>query len=786
MASEFKYVGKPMTRRGAPSIVTGKAVYTQDICLGHMLHAKVLRSPHPHAKIKSIDTSKAEALPGVGAVLTYKDFASAVDFAYLNPYIIGVGVGYMITDEPTYVGEIVAAVAAETEDMAEDALDLIEVEYEVLPAVFDMDEAIKPDATLVAPRRRGYTLESNRLAEASGRCVHNDVKYSTIEEGFREADEIVETEYRNPIEVHAALEKSGAIAQWVGDELVIYSTAQASKAVLPQVTTVLGIPNNKARIISPPYVGGAFGGKDMLEFLYISIAAVLAKRAGMPVKFTLTMPETMTAHYKRYPQKHSVKIGVKKDGALTALKGNILIDTGAWTVFPMLPLVPLHMVCPTYRWPHLDVTVDTVYTNNEMSGAMRTWVVVETHWNFNQYLDEAAEASGVDPIEFHLKNISRDGDKLVSMHGDQERRGGRPDLMLEMVAEKSRFKDKWKGWKTPVEVNGYKRKGIGIATASGPGVIGPIIPAASSAVAWLDATGKLFATMTGGELGQGITTAMPQWIGEVMNMPPENVTLLNDTALPGVGQGTVAQMGTTCGISSAKLAAEELRKELLERAEVKLGIPADELDMEDEVIFEKNNPDNKIAFGALILEPGAAASGVKTPIGIGWAVATKFDPVKQVMLLNNSHHVASLELEVDIETGGITFLDLVAGAECGRVINPTLVDRQILGGALMGLNYGLNGELVRDRMTHKILNGTYLEYKVLTIMDMPEKMSTIVDDDPANAPLVAGNLGSKGLGEGTEAVAPTTVPIAVYNATGVRIRDGAASPDKILQALGKG
>ena len=648
------------TRLEGPDKVTGKAVYSSDVRLPGQLYAKVLRSPHPHAKVMRIDTSRAEALAGVRAGVS----------ALNGPDITWHDDTRLLDTTVRYVGDEVAAVAADSEEIAQDALRLIEVEY--LPLAFDVVHGKAADTKV---QERGNVLA-----------------------GLREADVTVEETYTTGTALHNALESHGCTAAWEGDELTLYESTQGIFAVRDEVAEKLGLPKDKVRVITP-HMGGGFGAKQ-IAWKHSVIAALLAKRAGRPVQLMLDRTEENLASGNRNATRQHVRLGARRDGTLTAIDARIEFQSGAYKVGGEdSDLTGTYMTL--YRCENVRAEQTSMKVNAGASVAFRGPGYVEANFALESAMDELARRLGIDPIELRLRNYAvRDQSEDKPYTSPQSLR-----RCIERVAD----------------VFDWRRKRKGIGFAAHDWLAGGGWPPATVEVTLRDGRAQVLVGVQ--DIGTGPRTALAQIAAAELGLPVEAVDVhLGDTK-PGLYGPTSAGSTTLATIGPALAeAARKAKKSGHGRAE------------------RGDNPQDKA-----IRTCGAQCA----------------------------------EVEVDLETGEVTVLRVVAAHDCGRIINPLLVESQVIGGVTQGVGFALSEERVMDERLGESLNANLEEYKVPTARDIPE----IVNATESMPDLEANALGTKGIGE--PPIIPTAAAIAnaIFDATGVRIRDLPITRDKILTAL---
>lgn len=730
---ETKVIGKKIPRVDGYELVSGTAKYSSDINLPGMLYAKVLRSPHPHTEIIDIDSSKAEALPGVKGVLCYKNAPKIKWWSDKS---------FLFDRTVRYVGDEVAAILAKDEHIAEDALKLIEVTYKPLPYLLDPEEAMKPEAPKIWPEGNLMLFRGEPIRSYSR---------GDVEKGFAEADIVLERKYTTQVALHLAMETHSDVANWDGDYLTLWESSQGVFWTQEQVAQKLNIPVNKIRIICP-YMGGAFGSKWELNKQSI-IAALFAKESGHPVKIIATRQENMVAYEHRPSSIQYVKSGVKKDGTLTALKFKYISPIGG---YPWHYAGSGSQVRYLYRCNNVQTDEYIVYTNVGRAGAMRAPGCPEESFALEQMMDELAEKLNMDPLKLRLKNNT----ELYQQSGKPYIGKGLTECMQEGA--------KLFGWdkrKKPGTPRGRKKKGIGMACGQwGDGSRPP-----ATTIVKINYDGTVNLITGASDLGTGTRTVMSMIVAEELSVPLDSIEVTNaDTettchTIYSGGSVTVASVGP-----SVRLAAYDAKKKLLALAAYEMKVDSNDVDIKNGIIFQKSNPDKK-----LTIKEAASKSIDRVIVGMGKRKPNDYDPQHNIFCC----HFA--EVEVDSVTSEIKLLRYVAAHDSARVLNRFTYDNQIHGGIGMGIGYALSEERIMDKATGKMLNVNLLDYKIASQIDMPEKITNYA----AEIPYPRNNISVKGLGEPPAIPPAATIANALYNALGVRFNDIPITPDKIVQAL---
>jgi 4-hydroxybenzoyl-CoA reductase alpha subunit len=751
MSEELSFVGKRLAKLDAPGKVTGQVVYGHDMTLPRMLCGKILRSEHAHARILNIDTSRAKSLPGVKAVITAEDIPDLrIGWARDHP-VLKAGKVCSVRDE-------VAAVAAVDEDTALEALDLIRVEYEELPGVFDPEEAMKPGAPIIHAEAPNNIQEKMRQS-----YYHGDVF-----QGFAESDVVIEDRFELPFVTHCCMGTSFCLSSFSpSGDLTIWSSTQMPFMYQRDMGMALGIPANKIRIIKAA-IGGGFGSKlDMYPFEPISV--LLAQRTGRPVKITFTREEEFVSSPTRQPVICDIKSGAKKDGALTARDVRMVLDNGAYSSWgSTTPLVMMQTISSLYRVPNVKYDVVVAYTNNPYSGAMRGYGNPQATFVVESHVDMLAHELGMDPMELRLKNANQTGD--VTGQGVIVTTCGLTEC-IQRSAESVSWKEK--------RAKGGDR-GVGMASMIHVGGGARIYPSdGCGATVKVDDFGKVTLVTGSTDMGQGSETVMAQIVAEELGVPVDNVTVIDtDTDITPWDVGAHASRTTFVAGNAARLAAADAKRQILDAAAQNLSEKAEDLEMKEGRVFRKSEPEEWIPFEKMVRGKHFRPDG-DVILARGWYEPPTERQDKEFrgnISATYGFATQAVEVEVDTETGEVRVLKIAAAHDVGRAINPMAVEGQIEGGVSMGLGYGLYEELVVQE--GKVLNPNFADYSLPTVLDMPEIETIIVEtDDPA------GPFGAKGMAE--PACIPTAPAIAnaVYDAVGVRIRDLPITPEKVLRAL---
>lgn len=774
---EFTVVGKPLNRIDALEKVTGKARYAGDIKFPNLLHAKILRSPHPHARIRAIDTSEAEALAGVHAILTKDNTSGWLTHWYEIPQVA-------FPETVSYVGHEVAAVAAESIDVATKALDLIQVDYELLPSVFDAEEALKPGApeVTVSDLASDSFLASRppKLGNLWGGKPDVHVK-GDVDRGFREADFIFEGRYKTPFQCHGTLQTRSCVATLEGDVLTVYESCQGVWSVRNDLSKSLGLPPEKIRVVVN-YQGGGFGSKAGAH-RSITFAAWLALRTRRPVKLELTRSEEFVSHPRRPSTTIYIKTGVKKDGTLTAIRSKSIINIGSGGLYgPFNHDINQHPVL-LYSCPNMHLQQLAVHTNLQFTGPARSPLNVAGVSAFEAHMDEIAEAIGIDPLAFRFKNYT--------VYADTVRRtpfsAKNLDKAMSQVAQSIGWERRAKraGMTTTAQQpEGPKRRGIGMAIYVFHGVGLPPFNANASVVLRRGGRPQLLAGVV--DIGSGAATVLSMIAAEELGVSLEDVEVVYGDTHPTTYSPATHASRVIPEMGPAVLqAAAMARERLFERVAGHWKVDARSLQSANGWIYSKCDSDadakaRRISFGdaCMLLPEGESivATGSRRP-NVGTAPYNLF--VRQADVTHATFGATAVEVEVNVETGEIRVLKSATAHEFGRALNPKLCNSQHYGGLVFGIGFALLEEPILDKQTGMTLNTDLHQYRMPTSLDMPEETIplNIEGDDAYFA------YSSKGGGEGINSAVPAAIRNAVYNAIGVPLNEYPMTPERVMEAI---
>lgn len=764
---QFHVIHESKPRIDGVEKVTGKARYAADLYLDGMLYAGVLRSPYTSAKVTKIDTSKAKAIEGVEAVVTFQDLRKTKSWA-----------GYMyLTGHIRYAGDCVAMVAAQSKSLVEDALEAIEVEYEELPGVYTIDDALKEGAPLVHEEYPGNVFQDS---------VYH-IRKGDVQKGFEEADVILEREYRTQYIEHSYIEPEAVVAYPDPNNgiMTVYASAQNPFFTRRYVSDILGIPMNKVRMIQA-VLGGTFGGKEEGIGLVTGRAAYLANLTQKPVKFVFTREDSFLESSKRHPFRLRYKIGAKKDGKIVAFEGEQVDNCGAYnnqTQF-MNWRANVHSSGP-YEIENIKTDTYGVFTNNIHSGAMRGYSSPSLIFGQEQLIEELAGELGMSEIELRRINCLKDGSITAT---------GVPvdcvilQQIMDETVEKTDYVRKHEQYKQQGETE--KKKGIGLAICYRGCGLGAESPDASGCMMIANEDGSVSINSGLAENGQGLKTAYAQIAAEALGVRYEDIQFpqLDSQAIADSGM-TVASRGTVMGAQSVRKAGEKLKKIMIKNALELKAFPLEnteltydelteeDVELENSVFFLKKHPEIQAEFSAVT---NSCIWTGKQLAAYEWFIPEDLPQDHATgqgkAFPTFAYGCVVAEVEVDMRTGYVDLKKVTASHDVGVAINPALIKGQIYGGIVMGQGYGIMEDVAPSG--GKVKNRNFDSYILPTAMDAPEMDVNIFESgDPT------GTYGAKSIGEpATEAVA-AAIANAVYNATGKRVRENPCDLETVL--LGK-
>ncbi|NMO16887.1 xanthine dehydrogenase family protein molybdopterin-binding subunit [Pyxidicoccus fallax] len=752
-------VGASVPKPDAREKVTGRAVYTDDLRVPGMLHGVLLGSPHAHARILSYDTSLAKALPGVRAVLTAED---------LPP----VDIGAVIKDQPLlargkvrYVGEPVAAVAAVDPTTARRALELIRVQYEVLPPVFDAEAALRPDAPVLhAPRGPGHPNAASHIRLIEGEP----------DGAWAKCDVIIEDVYETPAQQHIYLEPCSTLAEVDPDtgRITLHTSTQTAFRVQAITAEALAVPMSRIRVLVPR-VGGAFGGK--VESTNQPITAALALATGAPVKMTFSRTDDMTMMRSRHGARIHMRTGATRDGRILARQVRIYFDTGAYADDgPFVANIGSYFARGPYRIPHVDVECWCVYTNKLRAGAFRGFGNPQIHFASEVQVDRLAEALGMDPIELRLRNALETGEKWL---------GGAPveSGTLHACLERAREVSDWQRRRQRAPPAPGKRRGIGMAAvAHVSGLLG------SSATVRINEDGSVNVSTGAVDTGQGSDTALAQVAAGALGVPLSQLHFSRPDTDTSPYDWCTGGTRTTFTVGHViTQACEQVREQLFEHASAMLQRPVQQLELRPGGhVGVRGEPGTSVSFGAIsgyaLYVAGGPILASARWLFPAWQLDTQRTHVEGLTSMGNGFFVFAAqvaEVEVDELTGHVEVLEAWSVHDVGRVINPAAAEGQIQGGFVQGLGYALTEELLWKE--GHLLNPTMGGYKVPGALDVPRAIHSVLLEHPAGP----GPFGAKGVAEVSLVGVAPAICNAIRHATGANIRRIPATGERVLREL---
>ncbi len=752
---EFKHVNKSEKRVDVYEKVTGKAKYGADMRFPDMLYGKVLRTEYPYAEIKNIDTSKAEKMPGVVAVITADDIPNN-EFGVIieNQQVLA-------KDKTLYIGDGIVVVAAESAKQAAKAAEKIEVEYEELEGIYDPLKAREEDSQLVHD-----DLEDNQV-------IHHPLRKGDIKEGFEKSDVIIEREYDTPFVEQSYIEPEAVIAvpYQENSTVTVYGSVQNPFATQNAVATVLKEDLNKVRIVQN-HMGGSFGGKDEVVSSMAARASVLALKTERPIKLVNTRDESIKESYKRHPYHMKYKIGATKDGKIQAMEIEAVADSGAYAC--QTPFVTWRSVVQATGPYEVDnVKTDTYgyYTNNVYTGAMRGYGSPQVIFAQESLMDELAEELEMDPVELRMKNIYHDNSFTASGQKLDNHKVSLEEVLTKAV-EKSNFVEKYKEYSK--EQPGDKKKGIGLSISFRGCSLGAEAIDAAGIILSLKKDGSVSLYSGLAENGQGLKTVYCQMAAEALGLDTDKINFMQvDTLISPDSGSTVASRATLIGGNAVKKAADNLIDKIKEYISDKYDQDKEDIYIKDGSIYGEKDVEimtvNEMAAKAAMEGVYLTTYGWYVSPDISWDEETGHG--RPYFTYVYGCQVA--EVEVDTGTGEIDVLNMTAAHDVGRAINPANVKGQIYGGVSMGLGYGVMEEIETDE--GYIENTNFDEYMIPTVKDMPDIDPIIVENPDPNGP-----FGAKSIGEPTLELGAAAIANAVANATKKRIRSLPLNLERII------
>jgi putative selenate reductase molybdopterin-binding subunit len=758
---EGQIVTTEVRRLEAPEKTTGHATFTGDMKRPGMLIGKILRSQIPHARIKRVKTDKALSIPGVSAVITAQDFPD-------------LRTGFMIQDEVVlakdkirYIGEPIAAVAAIDGDTAQRALDLIELEVDELPAVFDFAQSIEANAPLIHEKFREYTSKIPFSREGNI-CLHTKIKKGDIKRGFEESDEIFEDTYTTPVVHQAPLEPRAILAEVDHNRrLHMWCSTARPFSIRSGLAEILNLPMSDIRVTGTR-MGGGFGGKG--EISIEPIVAMLALKAKRPVKIEITRKEDFLSGTPRHAMEISIKTGVKKDGTLLARQAQIRVDTGAYAYFgPATTSNAVFLISGPYNIPNLSIEGICAYTNKISCGPCRGPGAPQAHFAGETQMDRIADKLGMDPIELRMKNALKANHLTAT--GQVLTEGG----YQEALAQLKKYMEEHL---SPLPVtNEGKALGIGVA-----GCFWGIPGGGSSATVRLNEDATIILSMGSVEIGTGSDTAMASLVSEELGIPLERIRVISgDTDTCPFDFGAIGSRTTQAMGVAVHQAIDGVKKQLLTFAEHHLEAPRDILAFGGGRIYVRERPEVSIPIAKAAHLLTAVKGGPVVATGTNTTPNPPFNPdfIESSVMPSRpffAFGAQAVSVQVDKTTGKVDVLKVVASHNVGKAVFRAGIEGQIHGGVAMGLGYALSEEVIFSN--GKPINDSFLDYRLPTMVDVPEIVSVIVEKENARSP-----EDIRGIGEPATIPTAAAVANAVYNAVGVRVNNLPLTPEKVYWAL---
>ena len=756
--TEMRHIGRETKRILGEDILTGKAMYTGDFHPANMHYGKILHSPHPFARIRSIDYSRAMAMPGVKCVVTHADIDPdlSINNGYTPPRHPNV-----LDEYVRFVGDAVALVVAETEDIAEEACKLIDVDYEVLTPVFNMDDALKPDAPQlykvfpgnIAPHKQNLNFETG-----------------DIEKGFSEADLVIDMETgmdngQNPMPLEAPV----IVAEWKNDTLNFIASCAAPAYCQQNVASSMNLRNEQVHVIAPA-VGGSFGSKLYSGNVQVLVlAGLMAMKAHVPVMLRYTREEHLSFHQNRMSTKAHIKLGLKKDATVTAVEMRQYSDAGyCASTQEFMMAVGTNSLIHLTKTENKKYDGDVVVTNHMCSGSFRGYGYLESTTLLTRAIFDGCEKLGIDPVDYFHKNALVRGEHFFNAnaapHFEQVNVTADWSDMIAKSAEAWHWKDKWKGWGVPTwtSPDGRFVRGVGVCGAGQSDTGGK----PSNASVTLTGLGSVYVGTIMSDFGAGAREVMQKIAAEALNMPLENVRLSPaDTEAAPPDFGSTGSRSTYCGGICVKRACDDILRQIGERAEAKLGIPAAEVRFGNGFVWQEGNPDKKWPLFPFIMGKVDGITGVGHHNGV-----------------DNStiYQIQFVEIEVDKELGTIKVLDHFSGADAGRIINPLAAKNQ-MDSYFAGIDIACMEETVYDPHDYRVLNANNIDYKMRMFNEAPHHDHLLLESNKdIDTPYP---FGANGIGEPAITPGGPAIRMALYNACGIKLDSYPFTPAKVLAAL---
>jgi CO/xanthine dehydrogenase Mo-binding subunit len=779
MTKEYKYIGKGVPRVDADMKVTGQATYVGDMSFPGMLYAKMLTSPHAHAKIIKIDTSKAKSLSGVGAVLTGADLDYHVGLYLVDKRILA-------REKVRYHGEPVAAVAAETLEIAEEAISLIEVEYEILKPLLDVEESFNERINLVHPDLGNYSRLKSAFFPQPGTniCHLSKIRKGDVNKGFSESEVILEQEYNNPSVQHVPMETHGAIVQWgIGDRVTIWTSAQSPFTVRNLFCHTFKLSHHQVRVIVP-YVGGGFGGKAGIH-LEPLVGCLSRASGGRHVKLIATRKEEYNTLPCRCGLRYKIKTGLKKDGQIVAQQLTLLWSAGAYADYAVnVTRASGYSAGGPYNYPNISTDSYSIYTNMVFGTAYRGFGHVELFWGLELHMDYCARELGIDPYNFRMKNLLKPGDTTPTGEKVVEHSGSVRKCLDAAAKEIG-----WNGIKSEQqrvkEAKSGKIRGKGFAVLQKA----PAMPTntSSTCVIKMNENGSVILNISAIDYGNGTYTPMTQIAAEELDIPLEKIHIAyeTDTDRDPYDWQTVASRFAAMGGRAVINACNDLKKKMSEVAAKVFECSSENFIFQDEKIICKNDPQKFLSYEKLAIGyvyPNGNAIGGPL-IGVGVYIAeglTNLDKEtgQGLPAFNWTYGAHAVEVEVDIETGEFSVLKIASAFDVGKVLNYESLRGQVIGGIIQGLGTAICERYVYDK-SGRLLNNSFTDNKIPTAKDIPLEIVPIFIETPHKD----GAYGARGAAEHPMISVAPAIGNALRDALGIELTEMPIRAEDVWKAL---
>lgn len=747
MAQRNTYIGNSAIKVDAISKVTGEVKFAGDITLPGMLFGKVLRSPLAHANIKSIDTAKAKALAGVEVVLTHEDDFGIQYTGTGHPFPDDTPLDTRIIDKKVrYVGDVVAAVAATTPEIAERSVSLIDVEYEELPAYFSPENAL--DAKVEIHHGTGNV------------CARSNYEIGDLSKGFKEADLIIEDEFKTQIVQHCSLEGHTSVAYFDNNGyLTVYASTQIAFTLRRILSKALKMPIGKIRVINCA-VGGGFGSKQ--DVCQEPLNALLALKTGKPVLLELTRKENMTSTRTRHSISFKLKSGVTKQGKILSSQMHIVSNTGAYSSHgPTIALNIGNQFVLTYEIPNYGFKSVTVYTNTPVAGAMRGYGIPQLNFAIESHIENIARRLNMDSLEFRRLNLP---------HGNRNLPFFKSQIDSSLLKHCLEDGEKASNWQEMKKKSSKSKNGLGMACFTYPSCVWPFAEEMAGARLKVNEDGSAVLYIGAADIGQGSDTIMAQIAADNSGIPFHQIQVISaDTGTCPFDLGSFASRQAYITGSAVKKAAMDCKTKLLFAASKITGLSTEILDVRDGVIYNRINDQVVTNLADVTMSAYYCKEEPVTIEGESY-----FSPDRNVF----SCGAVFAEIEVDMELCRVNVKKILSIHDSGKIINPVLAEGQVDGGVCMGLGYALTEQLLINENNGQILNANMLDYKVLTIMDVPQIEKIFIENDKNNTEI-------KSLGEPPILSIAPAIRNALLDATGMEFNELPINPEKIYRILWK-